>query len=44
MSLKRLKRRLWKMPGRSVSVDGRLADLTDQMTIVEDGDIRENGE
>jgi len=46
LSLKRLKRTFMrKSPGRSVSVDERLASLTaDHLTIIEDGDIRENGD
>lgn len=43
LSLKRLKRRLWRLPNRSFSVDGHLSDLTDQMTIEEHGTIVENG-
>jgi len=39
-----LKRRLCKVPGRSVSIDERLAGLTEQLTIIEDGDARGNGE
>ena len=44
LSLRRLKRRLCKVPGRSVSIDERLAGLTEQLTIVEDGDPRGNGD
>ena len=43
LSLRRIKRHFWRTPARSVSVDGRLADLTDQMTIEENGETRENG-
>ena len=45
LSLRLLKRRLCKVPGRSVSIDERLAGLTEQLTIIEDGgDARGNGE
>jgi len=44
LSLRILKRRLCKVPGRSVSIDERLAGLTEQLTIIEDGDTRGNGE
>jgi len=43
-SLRLLKRRLFKVPGRSVSIDERLSGLTETMTIAEDADTRGNGE
>ena len=44
LSLRRLKRRLCKFPGRSVSIDERLAGLTEQLTVLEDGGARGNGQ
>ena len=44
MSLKKLKRRLsWTFSRRQMSVDEGLSELTDQMTIEENGGISENG-
>ena len=49
MSLKRLKRRLsWTLRGRQSSMEEQsslsgLTDLTDQLTIEENGGIKENG-
>jgi len=40
LSLRKLKRRICKVPGRSVSIDERLA----QLTVIEDSDTRGNGE
>ena len=40
LSLRILKRRLCKVPGRSVSIDERLAGLTEQLTVIEDADSR----
>ncbi|ELU12112.1 hypothetical protein CAPTEDRAFT_175804 [Capitella teleta] len=44
MSLKRLKRRLsWTIRGRNSSVDEGLSELAEQLTIEENGGIKENG-
>jgi len=44
LSLRILKRRLCKFPSRSVSIDERLSGLTEQLTVIEDGDARGNGQ
>lgn len=45
MSLKRLKRRLsWTIRGRNSSVDEGLSELAEQLTIEENGGIKENGQ
>ena len=44
LSLRKLKRRICRVPGRSVSIDERLAGLTEQLTVIEDADTRGSGE